>query len=662
MIGCHPLGGRQPGSARTGWFASVENLPPENSGLMSQPGIEMRAKRRSARRDAPSTSPVERTELRQRAEALLGQRPAEAEAVVERNYVILLHELSVYQIELELQNEELQLASEKAEQVCAKYYDLYDRAPVGYVTLDRSGRLVDINLTAAKLLGHTRAEIVGYPLMAFLRPGSFRTYATFLRTVFSREGISTCEVVLVRKRTPDIWVRIDGFRTNYGSAQPEHCRAVLLDITEQKRAEQALQTSEAATRKLNEELERKVSERTADLTRLVDSLQEEVRQRVMTEADLNASHEQLKIRAGQLRALASEITRAEQRERLRLATTLHDQIQQLLAAIKLQVAMLGRDERERVRQAAEEVLDMVGQCLTITRSLTSELHPPVLQLKGLAAAIEWVARAMSQKHGLRVHVKVEGEIPALAEDVKILLFEAARELLFNVVKHARAESATVSLRCASGSAVELAVSDDGLGFEPQESVRAGKDGGGFGLVCIRERLDLVGGVLNIVAAPGRGSRFTLTLPVTQDTTEVQLPMVQESDTASFAVRSDESIRVLLADDHAVLRAGLARLLALEPDLEVVGQAADGREAVELADRHRPEVILMDVSMPRLDGIGATRAIRASHPEIRVIGLSMYDESEYEQAMRAAGAVAFISKNAAATNLLSTIRAAGRRER
>ncbi len=593
---------------------------------------------------------------------MLDRKSDETEAVKQGDSRALLHELSVHQIELELQNEELQHAHLEAELARAKYYDLYDRAPVAYVTLDRGGRLVELNLTAARLLEHTRAELVGHSFLTILGPDDSFTVAEFLREVFSSEGKVTCEVSLVKMGGSAFSLRIEGFRTACQGTQPEHCRAVLLDITERKRAEEALRASEAATRKANEELERKVAERTADLTRLVDSLQEEVRQRVLTEADLKASHEQLKIRESQLRALAGEITRAEQRERLRLATILHDEIQQLLVAIRLQVDLLGRDEREPIRETARDVRGLVGRCLDITRSLTGELHPPVLQLEGLTAAIEWIARAMMEKHGLRVDLRIEDEIPTLAEDVKILLFEAARELLFNVVKHARAESATVSLRRTSGSAVELTVSDEGLGFDPQELDRAGHDGSGFGLVGIRERLGLVGGVLDIVAAPGRGSRFALTIPVTQGISEVPLPAVREPESSPSAAGPDESIRVLLADDHAVLRAGLARLLALEPDLEVVGQATDGHEAVELADRCRPEVILMDVSMPGLDGIGATRAIHASHPDIRIIGLTMYDESEHEQAMRTAGAVAFASKSEAVPNLLSMIRAAAEARR
>ena len=113
--------------------------------------------------------------------------------------------------------------------------------------------------------------------------------------------------------------------------------------------------------------------------------------------------------------------------------------------------------------------------------------------------------------------------------------------------------------------------------------------------------------------------------------------------------------MLLADDHALLREGLARLLDAEPDIEVVGQARDGMEAVRLASTLRPDLVLMDVSMPCLDGIEATRAIRSEFPGIRIIGLSMLDETEWAQAMRDAGAECFLSKAGPAADLLTAIR-------
>jgi two-component system response regulator DegU len=122
-----------------------------------------------------------------------------------------------------------------------------------------------------------------------------------------------------------------------------------------------------------------------------------------------------------------------------------------------------------------------------------------------------------------------------------------------------------------------------------------------------------------------------------------------------------TIRVLLVDDHELFRNGIARLLKTEPDLVVVGEARDGQEAIELTQKHHPNVILMDISMPGINGIEATRVIHEQHPEICIIGLSMYDDPEKERTMRAAGAADYRSKVCAAAELIAAIRA-GRHRR
>ena len=112
---------------------------------------------------------------------------------------------------------------------------------------------------------------------------------------------------------------------------------------------------------------------------------------------------------------------------------------------------------------------------------------------------------------------------------------------------------------------------------------------------------------------------------------------------------------MLADDHQMMREGLRNILEGQPDLVVVAEVEDGRMAVDAASIFRPDVIIMDVNMPRLSGVEATRLIKAEHPHITIIGLSVYEDEKTDSAMREAGAAAYLTKGGSFEALCTTIR-------
>src|ERR1051325_10683965 len=116
------------------------------------------------------------------------------------------------------------------------------------------------------------------------------------------------------------------------------------------------------------------------------------------------------------------------------------------------------------------------------------------------------------------------------------------------------------------------------------------------------------------------------------------------------------IRILLADDHAVVRQGFKMLLSAQPDMEIVGEAGNGREAVELAEQLRPDIVVMDVAMPELNGIEATRRLAGSVPHTRVVALSMHKDSVYVREILRAGARGYLLKDSPAGDLVSAVRA------
>jgi len=233
-----------------------------------------------------------------------------------------------------------------------------------------------------------------------------------------------------------------------------------------------------------------------------------------THADRDRAQEELEQKAAQLQALTTELVQAEQRERRRLAQILHDSLQQLLVGARYNLEILRRQgdngESEATIQRVDGFLD---QCIQISRSLTAELSPPILYEAGLASALRWLGRWFEETHGLTVNVEADEELLEASEDVRVTLFQAVRELLFNVVKHAKIEQAEVSLAFTADRRIQIKVSDAGAGFEPAGLRTRQAKGGGLGLFSLRERIESLGGELVVDSAPGTGSRFTLTLPL-----------------------------------------------------------------------------------------------------------------------------------------------------
>jgi CheY-like chemotaxis protein len=192
---------------------------------------------------------------------------------------------------------------------------------------------------------------------------------------------------------------------------------------------------------------------------------------------------------------------------------------------------------------------------------------------------------------------------------------------------------------------------------------------GFGLFGIRERLAFVGGRMEVESKPGGGARFRLVVPLPDEPSTALSAADRQTNRPPAAPRHEpaarhgqrsarpqarSTVRVLLADDHKIMRDGLAMILNQRPGIEVVGMAADGQEAVTLAETLQPQVVIMDVSMPRLDGMAATRQIAARWPQIKVIGLTMHSDEASHQAMRAAGAAACLAKSGPTETLVSAI--------
>jgi PAS domain S-box-containing protein len=349
-----------------------------------------------------------------------------------------------------------------------------------------------------------------------------------------------------------------------------------------------------------------------------------------------------------LRSLASELALTGERERRRIAQELHNEIGHNLALLKFK---LGEQRGLLPDHDLEQLLSVLETTIQATRTLTFELSPPVLHELGLGAALEWLAHQLEANYGIACRFHDDRRPKPLSDDLRVELFQAVRELLTNTGKHSRAASA--SLRAwVDGGQLYIEVTDDGTGFDPEKQRRESA-GLGWGLFGIRERLAHLGAHMELDTAPGRGTRVVLSAPLGETLPATANETV--ASPASTAATPARTIRILLADDQQLTRAGLRSLLEREQDLQVVAEAGNGRQAVELARECQPDVVVMDVAMPELNGIEATRQIIAASPEIKVIGLSMHSDRQYVLEMLRAGATGYLLKDCAQEDLAQAVR-------
>jgi len=164
-----------------------------------------------------------------------------------------------------------------------------------------------------------------------------------------------------------------------------------------------------------------------------------------------------------------------------------------------------------IQKSLGELDDLIAESLNITRSLTAELSPPILYRSGLVAALRWLGRWYEDRFGLKVGVEAEEEA-AIDEEARVTLFRSVRELLFNVVKHARSSRARILVTRTADGRVRVVVSDEGVGVNPGVLKALEGNGAGFGLFSLRERLELLGGRLEVDSAPGQGASFSIIGP------------------------------------------------------------------------------------------------------------------------------------------------------
>jgi len=486
---------------------------------------------------------------------------------------------------------------------------LLETAAQGIVSVDAHGVIVTANRALETMFGWAPGALVGQTIEQLLPPAAREAHLHHRSIYFlaPRARSMGKGLDLLGKRKDGSTFPIEVSLSHVGTAGGGRAIAFVTDITERQQAAAALQGRTAA----------------------------------------------LEYRTAQLSRMASELTLAEHHAREQLARTLHDGLQQLLlvAAVNLD-HQLKRDVQLGVAsgECVVQARNGLNEAIAAARSLSYELYPPVLQSSGLPAALTWLADQTHKKYALEVQVSVDPRADSTRKDMRTLLFESVRELLINAVKHAQVGCVAVDLALDADEAICITVTDQGIGFDPAALSDRAKSGHvGWGLISIRERLTLLGGRFEIHSAPGHGTVFRLVAPRGLAPEAVAVPRASAAagsrpgreDTPP--VSSAAVLRILIVDDHAAVRTVFRELLEEQREFAVVGDACNGLEAIDQARTLKPDVILMDISMPHMDGIEATRRIRAELESIEILGLSSQLWPEPVHPIQEAGASGYFVK-------------------
>jgi DNA-binding NarL/FixJ family response regulator/signal transduction histidine kinase len=354
------------------------------------------------------------------------------------------------------------------------------------------------------------------------------------------------------------------------------------------------------------------------------------------------------------RLLASQLDRREigiLEERNRLAREIHDTLAQSLTTLVLDLTMHAGSVRRQapaLEADANAMLDTARDALSEVRRSIWNLQPGALDGRSLAQAIDAELRGLARA-GIEGTLEVRGAVIELASGVEAAVLRVAQESIANVRKHSHASHVVVTLEYGADD-ITLRVDDDGRGLTDAAQRPRGLEGG-FGVTSMRARARLLGGELHLTARPGGGVALTCVLPFDG------MPAHQRAEPESSPVEPAAArhlIRVAIADDHALVRQGVRHLLEAQGNVAIVGEATDGEEALTVVQRERPDLLLLDIQMPRLGGLGVLERLRALELPTRVIVITTFAQDETVfQAMRL-GARGYLLKDATAAELRQAI--------